>query len=187
MPRYGTIVREISPSELAELFEVREALEGMAARKAAERITPATTAELGALCDQIDAEIDAARAEGLGRLEGEALGRFLAADMAFHMLIIESAGNRRLGALLENTRSLSSMFNAKRGEHSIERLRNANVAHRAIVEAFRRSDGGLAEELVVDHIRKSCELSVRERQAPPPVSLDTLNLPQSVREQLTGA
>jgi DNA-binding GntR family transcriptional regulator len=184
VPRYGTIVREVSTSELVELFEIREALEGMAATKAAERMTPEALEELDALCLTIEVELDSAQSTGKTRLEGESLSRFLAADLAFHMLIIASAGNRRLTDLIENTRSISSMFKARRGEHSVSRIRNANTAHRAIHRALAARNGRQAHDAVVDHIRTSREESLRQREASPPVCLAALNLPDFIRQDL---
>ena len=40
LPKRGVVVPEVSPGELRELFDVREALEGMAARQAAGRVDP---------------------------------------------------------------------------------------------------------------------------------------------------
>jgi len=187
VPRYGTIVREVSSNELVELFEIREALEGMAASKAAERISSEALGELGSLCDSIESEVASATQACSQRLDGESLRRFLAADMAFHMLIIASAGNRRLTDLIENTRSISSMFNARRGEHSVERIRNANNAHRSIVEALSARDADAAQRLVVSHIRTSREQSLQQRENHSPVRLGTINLPDFVRQDLPGA
>ena len=187
VPRYGTIVREVSSNELVELFEIREALEGMAASKAAERISPEALGELRSLCDSIESEVSSAIQTDSQRLDGESLRRFLAADMAFHMLIIASAGNRRLTDLIENTRSISSMFNARRGEHSVERIRNANSAHRSIVEALSARDADAAQSLVVNHIRTSREQSLQQRENHSPVRLGTINLPDFVRQDLPGA
>lgn len=184
VPRFGTIVRRITSAELMELFEIREALEGMAARKAAEQITSNAVEELRTLCDSIGTELEKAEVENATRVEGEALRRFLSADLAFHMLIIASAGNRRLTEMTENTRSISSMFNAQRGEHSVARIRSANAAHREIVEALASRDGDTAQRLVIEHIRTSCEQSLAHRDEPSPVSLAAINLPDSVRRDL---
>lgn len=184
VPRYGTIVKQVSSEELIELFEVREALEGMAAAKAAQRISDDAIAELRTLCDKITEVLSEAEAAGHDEIKGEALRRFLSADLALHMLIIASAGNRRLYELAENTRSLSSTFTARRGVHSIERIRGANDMHRRIVDALSTRDGGTARELIVLHIQTSCRQSLDHHAARPPVSLGTINLPDSVRQDL---
>lgn len=185
VPRYGTIVREIPTSELAELFEIREALEGMAAGKAAERITPSSLEDIARLCDTIDQEIAGAKARHAKRLEDEPLRRFLAADMAFHLLIIASAGNRRLLDMIQQTRSVSLMFKARRGEHSIERVEQAGSAHRAILQALTERDSAEATRLVVSHIRASREQSLSDQPKPRNgVNLGTINLPHFVKQNL---
>ncbi|MCA9241731.1 MAG: GntR family transcriptional regulator [Planctomycetales bacterium] len=160
IPRYGTVVRSLSTEELRELFEIREALEGMAAAKAALNISLAAIEEMEVLCEAIDAEIQAARARGESALEGDALNRFLAADMSFHMHIIGAARNRRLSALLEQTRSISSMFHARRGVHSLERVIDANQWHRKILAALVDRDPDRASQLVVSHVQHSCSQSL---------------------------
>lgn len=185
IPRYGTVVRELSATELRELFEIREALEGVAASRAAERIDPATIEDLGLLCDTIDAELAAAVAKGLEYLEEESLRRFLAADRAFHMLIIASANNRKMSELVEQTRSVSSMFAASRGVHSIDRVADANRRHRQICDALTKRDSEAASRLVVAHIRTSCEQSLRQASRDEPsVGIGSLPLLESVRRDL---
>ncbi|WP_425399427.1 GntR family transcriptional regulator [Aeoliella sp.] len=185
IPRYGTVVRSLSQEDLRELFEIRQALEGMAAAKAADRITAEVLEELELLCVAIDTEITSAQSSGATALEGEALNRFLAADMAFHMLIISSARNRRLGDILEQTRSISSMFYARRGVHSLQRVIDANDWHRKILAALVARDSARASELVINHIQHSCDQSLRsEDNGDAPINLGTLNLPPSMRMAL---
>lgn len=185
IPRYGTVVREFTAEDLHELFEVREALEAMAVSRAALRISAEVIEELTALCDAIDAEVASATAAGVDAIEGEALRRFLAADMAFHLLIIAAANNRRLSQIMEQTHTLSSMFHARRGVHSVARIKGANQAHREIVAALADRDAELATDLLAKHIRRSCEQSIREPvQQPAAVTLGSLNLPPSVMRDL---
>lgn len=184
IPRYGTVVRRLSSQDLRELFELREALEGMAASKAAKRITAEAIEQLTALCESIDAEIDGARSMGQKAMEGDALERFLEADMAFHMLIISAAQNRRLTELLEQTRSISSMFHARRGLHSIERVVDANQWHRRILTAIVDRDPEAASKLVVQHIRHSCEQSLRSTELSGAPDMPDFNLPHDMQQDL---
>lgn len=185
VPRFGTIVRDIPASELAELFEIREALEGMAASKAAASITSEALNELRSLCNAIDTEIDRNQSAGNSTLDRDGLKRFLAADMAFHMLIIASAGNGRLCRMIEQNRSISSMFAAQRGEHRISRVESANETHKAILGSLELRDESAAQRLVVEHIRRSRDQSLEQHlPLPAPVSLGTLNLPEYVRRDL---
>ncbi len=157
----------------------------MAAGKAAERITPSALEDIARLCDTIDQEIASGKARNVKRLEDEPLRRFLAADMAFHLLIIASAGNRRLLEMIQQTRSVSLMFKARRGEHSIERVEQAAKRHRAILQALTERDSAEATRLVVSHIRASRMQSLADQPKPRNgVNLGTINLPHFVKQNL---
>src|SRR3954464_11160818 len=54
-PRRGTFASEINITDLAQISDVREQLEGHAAYRAAERLTGAGRAELDGLLERIDA------------------------------------------------------------------------------------------------------------------------------------
>lgn len=185
VPRYGTVVREIPAEELEELFEIREALECLAVGKATLRISQEGLDELKGLCDAIDAEVERLNESGAAALDREGLRRFLAADMAFHMLIIANAGNQRLIQVLEQTRAVSLMFNAQRGDHPVSRLVEANAAHRSILAAMADRDPEQAQLRLVNHIRTSRDESLKTAPAPSPsVSLGSINLPTFVRRDL---
>jgi FCD domain-containing protein len=79
------VVGELSEQDLTELFYVREALEGMAARLAAENATPSEIAQIRELLD--DMEIVSRRGDlsALRRLSG-----------VFHQLVCRAAHNNRL-------------------------------------------------------------------------------------------
>jgi DNA-binding GntR family transcriptional regulator len=187
VPRFGTIVRDVPARELAELFEIREVLEGMAASKAALTITAEAIGELHSLCATIDAEIDRNAKCGNRICDREGLRRFLAADMAFHMLVIASAGNERLCRMIEQNRSVSAMFAARRGEHPMQRVESANQAHKAIVAALEQRDSFESQRLVVEHIRRSRDQSLAQHvSAPATASLGSINLPEYVRRELVS-
>src|SRR5438093_3385408 len=84
-PFRGTQVRKISPEDLLEIYPVRAALEGVAARAAATRIAEATLAELE--------ELIGAMREAAARNDHRA---HVDADFAFHHAIIKASGNRML-------------------------------------------------------------------------------------------
>ncbi|TWT86016.1 putative HTH-type transcriptional regulator YdfH [Posidoniimonas polymericola] len=184
VPRYGTVVRQIPAEELEELFEIREALECLAVAKATERITCEGLDELESLCEAIDAEVRRIEDDGAAALDREGLRRFLAADMAFHMLIIANAGNQRLIQVLEQTRAVSLMFTAQRGAHPVSRVIEANTAHRSILAAMADRDPEQAQLRLVHHIRTSRDESLKAAPSPSAVSLGSINLPMFVRRDL---
>lgn len=85
VPHVGARVVSLSHAELIELYEIRESLEGMACRLAAERMTNEEIDELRRVLDTH--ERDAAFQAGVGYYQQEG-------DFDFHYRIIQGAGNR---------------------------------------------------------------------------------------------
>jgi DNA-binding GntR family transcriptional regulator len=81
-PRRGTFASDINITDLADISDVRMQLEGHAAYRAAERITPALRAELGELLSELD------------RSRGSDDTRVLMAlDTRIHRFVHRAAGN----------------------------------------------------------------------------------------------
>ena len=142
----GLIVREFSEKDLTELFYVREALEGMAARLAAENATPGEIDEIREMLDDMEAVRQRGDVAALRPLTGE-----------FHQLICRAAHNERLlqslKSLLEHVRQMrtSTLYVAGR---PVEALKE----HRDLLAAIVARDPGRAEELARAHRRKTLEL-----------------------------
>jgi DNA-binding GntR family transcriptional regulator len=152
VPRYGTIVKPIDRQELIELYEMREALESFAASRAAQRPNPDLLARLSQFCqimEKIGKELGESHAK---ELDNQALQRFLAADMAFHMTIIEAAGNRRLMEAVRTMRTLSRIFRMRRIEHDQRLVSHANEFHQQILSAISTGDEDGARRTMARHI-----------------------------------
>jgi len=153
--RHGTRVRAPDRREIEELYELREALESYAVARAAERRTPADLEALQKLLDEVGAVAGERLASGKRALEGALLRRFLAADMGFHLRLIEAAGNRRLRKSLAESRVLTGIFGTRRQEHTAEVLRETYRFHMKILSAVRRGAADEARRLTAEHIRAS--------------------------------
>ena len=90
VPRRGVVVRRMEERDIEELFDVREALEVLAVRRATQR---ATKAELRELEKSLTAAARALRANNL-----EAIG---AASDSFHDGLVSLAHNELLATMLE--------------------------------------------------------------------------------------
>jgi DNA-binding GntR family transcriptional regulator len=140
-PRRGAIVRALTKGEFLEAYQVREALEVMAARLAAVRLGPDELARLE--------ELTGAMSEHAARDEVDA---FFEANAAFHTALVDASGNRRLrelyGQLLGQMNRYRRRSLALRGS-----LQQSVAEHRAILEALDASDPDRAAQLMGDHIR----------------------------------
>jgi DNA-binding GntR family transcriptional regulator len=149
-PRSWAVVREFSPSDVADLDEVRSALETLAFRLAAQRHTRAGLEKLRA---DLDAELAAARA-------GDAVrARRAAAD--FHQTVVSLAANELLGEL---ERVLRSRMRWLLGQH--DDLLGIAREHEALYQAIAERDLDRVETLVRTHLATSRQAvsSRRERE-----------------------
>jgi DNA-binding GntR family transcriptional regulator len=138
-PRTWAVVRTFAPDDVAQLLEVRAALEVLAARRAAERRAPD---DVAALADALAREDDAA-----ARGDGTAARR-AAAD--FHEALLAAAGN---GVLDELTAVTASRSRWLLGQH--EDLAGMADEHRLLLGAIRAGDADAAARRVVDHLETS--------------------------------
>jgi len=154
LPRYGTIVRTPGRREIVELYEVREALESWAAAEAARRLGADDLDLLEKLCNQMRDIEGELRASG-ATLDAAGLRRFLAADMAFHTVLIRASGNRRILKIVGENRVLTRIFRTHRQGHDAEVVHRAHAFHRGILEALRAGDAEAASRRMAEHVRTS--------------------------------
>ncbi len=88
--RRGVFVRSLDRRELEELFDVREALEVLAARLAAQRGSAEELARLAELATRAREALEAGDTEAMSR-----------ANSAFHDGLVALSGNALLGSMLE--------------------------------------------------------------------------------------
>lgn len=155
LPRCGTIVRTPQRQDVHELFELREALESHAVAQAAERMQPHELARLERLCEQIKLLGDELQASGAPALDAPRMQRFLAADLAFHMLIMRAAGNGRLLKIVADSRLLTGIFGVPRQQHTLAVVRETYRYHSRILRALKGGAGETARKLLTEHIRAS--------------------------------
>lgn len=143
-PFKGTRVRGVSREEVVEIYPVRAALEGLAARLAAVGLR----GEVDPLRDLFEAMLRAAEA---GDLREQ-----VALDVAFHRRIVEAAGNRTLletwASLRIEARTLITFLKA-----DIDLLDLAET-HRPVLEALANRDPNRAETSLRRHVESFGEL-----------------------------
>ncbi|QTF91629.1 GntR family transcriptional regulator [Halomonas sp. BM-2019] len=146
VPHVGARVVQLSMKELLELFDVREALESMAARLAAEHMTAEEIAGLRDLLAMHERQADLKKGEAYFQREG---------DLDFHYRIVQGSHNRMLVTLLCDdlyylVRLYRTQFSA-----SGSRPQRAFVEHHRIVDAIEAGDAELAELLMRRHVSAS--------------------------------
>ena len=158
VPRYGTVIFKPKRKDIVDLYKLREALESFAAAEVARASTPSLLEKLETYVSAMNGFLDRLKKGEISVLQGEDLMRFLAIDMAFHMLIIQATGNARLIKTVKDTQSLSQVFRVRRQDHDLEVVENAVTHHQAIFNAFEKRDAELARTTMIKHIQSSMRM-----------------------------
>lgn len=143
VPRKGAYVADISTKDIADVFEIRASLEGLAAALAAERVTEEEL-EFMERCLVIKAEA----------IASSDFDKLVDIDTKFHEAIYKASRNERLVTIVNNLRE------------QIQRLRTTSLSvpgrmyqslkeHRTIVEALQSRDVSLARQVAQDHIENA--------------------------------
>lgn len=142
VPNRGSTVRRYDREELDELYKIRAALEGLAAREAAERMDDETLAALEESCQ---------RFRKLRTSENIKVPKLTEENMTFHEVIHRAAGSARLAAMVREVTALPSIHNSYTG-YTDEHRATVEEAHRAITAALRARDGEAAADLMQAHV-----------------------------------
>lgn len=143
IPRKGAYVAGVSFKDVKDVFEIRAALEGLAAGLAAEKITQEEI-------EQMERALHYER-------EPDSLEEMVQSDTDFHALLYKASRNERLINILANLRE------------QIERFRTTSLAvpgrpktaiqeHRAMVDAIARHDVEDAQSLAAAHIENAANI-----------------------------
>lgn len=151
LPRRGIAVREISPDDIREIYDVLIALEGTAAALLAGQAPDGATATVEALERETRAMEDA--------LAGADLIAWANADERFHQLLTERCGNRRLARMAATV--MDQSHRARMFTLHLRPQPTASVTeHRAIIDAIRRRAPEEAESSARSHRIRAREMLV---------------------------
>ena len=146
LPNIGARVVSLSIAGLRSLYQIREELEGLACRLAAEYMSDAEIDELRQL---LDLHLSTQRVR-----EGESYYQE-AGDVDFHYRIIQGSNNPYLiNILCDELYYLVRMYRVQLGMNG-PRVSRAFDEHKAILNAIANRDGELADLLMRRHIAAS--------------------------------
>ena len=138
-PYKGTSVRSFSPEELWEVYTVRAALESLAARLAATRLSQADVETLRGILDEM---VDAGRKQDLERMTR--------LDNDFHETILKVGGNKLLHQLWRTLKfGYWTIVTAKMSSFDLEYLA---VRHEELLNALATRDPEKAMHAMRRHI-----------------------------------
>jgi DNA-binding GntR family transcriptional regulator len=145
--RSGLVVADVSAEQILEVYAIREALDGLAARQAANFYSPVEIATLERINDQ------------MATAAGEAAWpRMAALNVEFHTALARASRNQLLQRFVDQVHQAVRRFT--RTTFSEPGRADAAVAeHRAIIEALRAQDPDAAEAAARRHMNNA--LTVR--------------------------
>jgi DNA-binding GntR family transcriptional regulator len=143
MPRKGAYVAGISLKDIVDVFEVRAALEALAAGLAAERITDEELETLERMLVRIGECID-----------NNDLQELIEFDTAFHEALYQASRNEKLVQIINNLREQIQRFRSTSLAYP-GRMKEALEEHKKIVEAISERKAEQAQQLAQQHIENA--------------------------------
>lgn len=143
VPRKGAYVADFSFKDIADIFEIRAALEGLAAGLAAERITD----------DELE-NMERLLAEKAEAINQQDIERLVDADTKFHDALYKASRNERLDTIISNLREQIQRFRATSLAYP-GRSKQSLDEHRSIVEAIQSRHVQSARQAAQEHIENA--------------------------------
>jgi DNA-binding GntR family transcriptional regulator len=159
IPRHGAVVSELSVKDAEETYLIKSALEALCTRVAVKHITDEAIAQLCSVNDKIRSRA------GEREMNYRAV---LELNAEFHRILIESSGydklNQMIGILRKQTLRYNYIYLSV-----LSHIQRSIDEHQKIVEALKKRDGDLAEQLVKNHGENAgkalCEY-IQQRSSP---------------------
>jgi DNA-binding GntR family transcriptional regulator len=188
LPRVGAFVKRMDRSEMKELYELREALEGYAASLAAERITDDQLRELEDIYGQMRKLVRGRKSQDAWDIP-ELTRQMALLDVTFHLLIVDAASNRRIAKTVSDFRLMSRICGEDRSDPHKEiewSLVTTVLDHGRVLRSIRRRDAESARYWMQRHIvlAKKAALEKNEESPHRPDVKDSMGWSESVRRTI---
>ena len=144
IPRRGFFVRLFTKQEMISIFELREVLEGLAARRAALNIS--------------DKEIEQLRSffqSFLGLSDIKDIKAYAKEDRRFHNFLLDIGAKEFLKSILETYNIIIYSYQVISSEGLVQSPNESIQDHLGVIDAVSRRDEEAAENLMRKHLKKS--------------------------------
>lgn len=140
-PNRGAFVVQLDARDIAELFDIRIALEELVGRRAAERLDASRLAQIEAVLLRLTAHAEAGRSR-----------EYYRANLDLHALIVDAAGSRHLANSYAGVVKRLALYRIANPATPTD-MRVSLSEHIGIVAALRRRDPTAAGQALADHCR----------------------------------
>ncbi len=143
IPRRGFYVRLFTKEEMISIFELREVLEGLAARRAARNISDVQINKLQNFFEQFKRQSDITN-----------ISAYAKEDRRFHNFITEIGAKEFLKSILENYNIISYSYQLISSEGLVRTPNETIHEHLAMIDAISNKDEDLAEDIMRQHLQR---------------------------------
>ena len=143
-PRRGYFVRFFSMQEMVSIFELREVLEGLAARRAARHITDPQIDQLNKFFLGFDPATDISDYKAYSK-----------ADRSFHSFVIDVGAREFLKSILLTYNIISFSYQVITSEGLVRPPNETIHEHLSVITAISDRDSEAAENLMRSHFKKT--------------------------------
>ena len=158
IPRRGFFIKRFSKKEMVHIFELREVLEGLAARRASLNITNDQIQKLNNFFKGLKISDDP-----------KDIKPYAKEDRRFHHFLMELGGNDLLSSILGTYSIITFSYLGGFQEGLVRSPKETIHEHLGLIDAISRRDPTEAEELARLHLKKSREKLVKEAEEEEPV------------------
>lgn len=155
VPRQGLVVATIGREEILDIYAVREMLDGLAARLAAQAASPTDLDHLTWLSSRVRTAVD----------HGD-FSNVLALSLEFHEAVCRVGRNTMLLHFMQQIHDRVRRFRGSTLTYPGRSL-EAVEEHDALLEAIGRRDSEAAERIARSHINRAMQLRIAMQQATP--------------------
>ena len=164
-PQQGAFVAQLSRKELADLYDLREALECHAAVKVAAAINEKRDklTDMVAACTalrKVHAEACSGRSDAV-QLTAQQNERWVIDDATFHLSLLRAAGNQKAIKTVNSLRIMANIFGRRHSRRSLETLDQTCLDHEIILESLLAGDAAAAAEAMARHIQRGCRSALQ--------------------------
>jgi DNA-binding GntR family transcriptional regulator len=154
IPRRGFFVRQFTGEEMIYIFELREVLEGLAARRAAELITQAQIKQIQTF---FEAFTDLKHIEDYSAYARE--------DRRFHNFITDLGGKEFLKSFLTSYNVVLFSYQVSSYGGLVRHPDETLPEHLGIIKALKDKDSAKAEEIMRLHLKRSSDILRKDLEA----------------------
>ena len=147
IPRRGFFVRLFTKLEMISIFELREVLEGLAARRAALNITEKEIEQLKGFFQSF---------QGLSDIKD--IQAYAKEDRRFHHFLLEIGAKEFLKSILETYNIIIYSYQLISSEGLVQSPNESMQDHLSIIEAVSRRNAESAENSMRKHLKKSIDI-----------------------------